>query len=154
MQKKQLLRQLHFRELKAAGAEPFIIPAMGSHGGATAAGQRAMLEGMGFTEQAMGAPIRATMETVVIGKSANGLPVTKTFVAHLDTGLDVGIFALQIDRHKVLLHQMSIVLQIHGDDDVGSHSARQRDGNRVHDATIDKPVTVMGHGRHKPGNTA
>jgi hypothetical protein len=63
------------RELKAAGAEPFIIPAMGSHGGATAAGQRAMLEGMGFTEQAMGAPIRATMETVVIGKSANGLPV-------------------------------------------------------------------------------
>ena len=63
------------RELKAAGAEPFIIPAMGSHGGATAAGQRSMLEGMGFTEQAMGAPIRATMETVVIGTSANGLPV-------------------------------------------------------------------------------
>jgi hypothetical protein len=63
------------RELKAVGAEPFIVPAMGSHGGATAAGQRAMLEGMGFTEEAMGGPIRATMETVVIGTSANGLPV-------------------------------------------------------------------------------
>lgn len=63
------------RELKAAGAAPFIIPAMGSHGGATAAGQRAMLEGMGFTEEAMGAPIRATMDTVVIGTSENGIPV-------------------------------------------------------------------------------
>lgn len=63
------------RELKAAGAEPFIIPAMGSHGGATAEGQRAMLEGMGFTEAAMGAPIRATMDTVVIGTSSNGIPV-------------------------------------------------------------------------------
>lgn len=63
------------RELKAAGAEPFIIPAMGSHGGATAAGQRSMLEGMGFTEEAMGAPIRATMDTVVIGTSSTGIPV-------------------------------------------------------------------------------
>jgi len=63
------------RELKAAGAEPFIIPAMGSHAGATAAGQRGMLEGMGFTEEAMGAPIRASMDTVVIGTTANGLPV-------------------------------------------------------------------------------
>ena len=63
------------RELKAAGAEPFIIPAMGSHGGATAAGQKAMLEGMGFTEAAMGAPIRATMDTVVIGTSSTGIPV-------------------------------------------------------------------------------
>ncbi|MFA6506990.1 MAG: lactate racemase domain-containing protein [Treponemataceae bacterium] len=63
------------RELKSAGAQPFIIPAMGSHAGATAAGQRSMLEGMGFTEAAMGAPIKASMETVIIGTSANGLPV-------------------------------------------------------------------------------
>lgn len=70
-----LLVKTLVRELKAAGAEPFIIPAMGSHGGATAAGQRSMLEGMGFTEKEMGAPIRATMDTVVIGESANGLPV-------------------------------------------------------------------------------
>ena len=70
-----LLVKTLVRELKAAGAEPFIIPAMGSHGGATAAGQRSMLEGMGFSEKEMGAPIRATMDTVVIGESANGLPV-------------------------------------------------------------------------------
>ncbi len=70
-----LLVETLIRELKSVGAKPFIIPAMGSHAGATAAGQRAMIEGMGFTEEAMGAPIRATMETVVIGKSENGIPV-------------------------------------------------------------------------------
>ncbi len=70
-----LLVKTLIRELRAAGAEPFIIPAMGSHGGATAEGQRSMLEGMGFTEAAMGAPIRSSMDTVTIGTSANGLPV-------------------------------------------------------------------------------
>jgi hypothetical protein len=62
-------------EIKKAGARPFLIPAMGSHGGATAEGQRSMLIGMGYTEEYMGAPIRATMETVQIGVSANGFPV-------------------------------------------------------------------------------
>lgn len=70
-----LLVRALIRELRTAGAQPFIIPAMGSHGGATAEGQRRMLEGMGFTETAMGAPIRSSMETVVIGTSLNGLPV-------------------------------------------------------------------------------
>jgi hypothetical protein len=68
-----LLLQVLIRELKAAGAEPFIFPAMGSHGGATAEGQRGLLERMGVTEQAMGAPIRATMDTVAMGTAENGL---------------------------------------------------------------------------------
>src|SRR5208283_2191623 len=62
-------------EIKKAGAKPFLVPAMGSHGGATAEGQRKMLIGMGFTEEYIGAPIRATMETVQVGVSANGFPV-------------------------------------------------------------------------------
>lgn len=62
-----------------------------------------------------------------------------------------GIFALEIDRHKVLLHQVSIVLQIHGNNDIGPHGTRQRDGNRINDATIDKPITVMGTGAISPG---
>lgn len=62
-------------EIKKAGAEPFLVPAMGSHGGATAEGQRAMLTGLGFSEKLIGAPIRATMETVQIGVSENGYPV-------------------------------------------------------------------------------
>ncbi len=61
-------------ELKKRGAYPFVIPAMGSHGGATAAGQQTMLEGMGITEHYIGAPIRATMDTVILGEAASGLP--------------------------------------------------------------------------------
>ncbi len=62
-------------EIKKAGGVPFIVPAMGSHGGATAEGQKSMLIGMGITEEYVGAPIRATMETVEIGTSESGLPV-------------------------------------------------------------------------------
>ena len=63
------------QELKKRGARPFIVPAMGSHGGGTAAGQRGVLERYGITEAAMGVPIRATMETLPIGESPEGIPV-------------------------------------------------------------------------------
>jgi Lactate racemase N-terminal domain len=62
-------------ELKALGAEPFIFPCMGSHGAATAEGQRKVLENYGITEAATGVPIRATMDTVVVGHLADGTPV-------------------------------------------------------------------------------
>jgi len=61
--------------VKKLGGVPFIFPAMGSHGSATADGQRAMLEGFGVTESAVGAPIRATMETVVVGQTSKGQDV-------------------------------------------------------------------------------
>jgi hypothetical protein len=50
--------------LKEAGASPFIVPAMGSHGGATAEGQRQVLAGYGVTEESMGVPVRSSMEVV------------------------------------------------------------------------------------------
>ncbi len=52
------------RFVKACGAEPFVVPAMGSHGGATAAGQRELLRLYGVTDEAIGAPVRATMDVV------------------------------------------------------------------------------------------
>lgn len=55
--------------VKSRGAEPFIVAAMGSHGGATAAGQRQILADYGITEAAMGCPVRCEMETVEIGTS-------------------------------------------------------------------------------------
>ncbi|HKM07550.1 MAG TPA: hypothetical protein VJ869_11220, partial [Sphaerochaeta sp.] len=62
--------------IKKRGGIPYIIPAMGSHAGATAAGQTAMLLGMGFTEENVGAPIRATMDTVELGRTLEeDLPV-------------------------------------------------------------------------------
>ncbi|HVN78080.1 MAG TPA: lactate racemase domain-containing protein [Terriglobia bacterium] len=62
-------------ELRALKTLPFIIPAMGSHGGATAEGQIAVLERYGITEASMGVPIRATMETAQIGETPQGIPV-------------------------------------------------------------------------------
>jgi hypothetical protein len=61
--------------LKAAGAQPFIVPAMGSHGGASAEGQRSILADYGVTEESVGAPVRATMETVETGELDDGYPV-------------------------------------------------------------------------------
>jgi len=61
----QIVRAV-IRELKAAGAEPFVVPAMGSHGGATDSGQAAVLASYGITEAGVGAPIRSSMETVQI----------------------------------------------------------------------------------------
>ena len=62
-------------ELKGLGAKPFIFPAMGSHGAATAAGQQAVLEGYGITEDYVGCPLRATMETEELGRLDDGTPV-------------------------------------------------------------------------------
>ncbi|MEE9612314.1 MAG: lactate racemase domain-containing protein, partial [Desulfatiglandales bacterium] len=62
-------------ELKEIGAKPFIVPAMGSHGGATSEGQKMVLEKYGITEEAMGVPIRSSMEVVEIGSTPEDLPV-------------------------------------------------------------------------------
>lgn len=61
--------------LKTLGAHPFVVPAMGSHGGATPEGQRSVLEHYGITEETVGVPVKATMEVVELGKTADGLPV-------------------------------------------------------------------------------
>ena len=62
----------HFKELKT---RPFIVPAMGSHGGGTAQGQRQIIESYGITESFCGCPILSSMETVVVCHSPEGFPV-------------------------------------------------------------------------------
>lgn len=64
--------------VKSIGGKPFIIPAMGSHGGATADGQTKVLRLLGITEESVGAPIKATMDTLELDSSATGAG------AHLD----------------------------------------------------------------------
>lgn len=64
--------------LAAMGLVPYIIPAMGSHGGGTGEGQREVLKGLGITEASMGVPIVASSETVLLG--------------HLDSGAEI-VFA-------------------------------------------------------------
>ena len=61
--------------IKQAGGVPFVFPAMGSHGGATAEGQALVLKKLGITEESIGCEIRSGMETVEVGISSTGLPV-------------------------------------------------------------------------------
>lgn len=61
--------------LKEAGMKPYVVPAMGSHGGATADGQRQVLAELGVTEESAGTEIRATMEVKQIGQIADGPPL-------------------------------------------------------------------------------
>lgn len=61
--------------LRARGADPYIVPAMGSHGGATAEGQTEVMAGYGVTEASVGAPVRATMDVVEVGRTDREVPV-------------------------------------------------------------------------------
>ena len=61
--------------VKSLGATPFIVPAMGSHGGGTAAGQTQILEHYGITPEKMGCELRASMETVIVDRTPQGIPV-------------------------------------------------------------------------------
>jgi len=63
------------RAVREAGASPFVVPCMGSHGGATAAGQEAVLAELGVTEAGVGAPVVSSMEAAAIGRSRFGGPV-------------------------------------------------------------------------------
>ena len=70
----QIIRQV-VAHLTQLGARPFVVPTMGSHGGGAAEGQRKVIESYGITEEYVGCPIRAGMETVVVCDTAEGFPV-------------------------------------------------------------------------------
>jgi Lactate racemase N-terminal domain len=74
-------------ELKARGALPFVFPAMGSHGGGDAQAQAELLAGYGITEAMIGAPVRATMETVVVAHTEQGVPIHMDKYAHESDGV-------------------------------------------------------------------
>jgi hypothetical protein len=75
--------------VKQAGGHPFIIPSMGSHGGATPEGQTEVLHSLGITPETVGAPIRASMEVEQIGRLKNGNPVFVDRIAHHADGIIV-----------------------------------------------------------------
>ncbi|MXX22468.1 MAG: DUF2088 domain-containing protein [Rhodospirillales bacterium] len=74
--------------LRAAGARPIVVPAMGSHGGATADGQARVLDDInGITEASVGCPIESSMEVVRIGTTASGFPVYQDRICHEADGV-------------------------------------------------------------------
>lgn len=70
-----LILKILVNEVRKRGAYPFIVPAMGSHGGATAIGQCEVLKELGITEQNMGCPVCSSMEVMQIGETESGKPV-------------------------------------------------------------------------------
>jgi hypothetical protein len=76
-------------QLKEWGAEPFLVPAMGSHGGATAEGQAEVLASLGISEASVGCPIKASMDTAHIATTAEGIPVRIDRLAYEADGIVV-----------------------------------------------------------------
>jgi hypothetical protein len=87
--------------LKSRGALPFVFPGMGSHGGATAAGQRDMLATLGVTEQSVGAPIDDSMETVEVGRTRSGIRV---LMARCALEADAILLINRVKPHTNFMH--------------------------------------------------
>jgi hypothetical protein len=85
----QVILKAIINEVKKKKAYPFIITAMGSHGGATAEGQRQVLADYGITEKSMEVPIKATMDTIQLDRLENGLPVYFDKIAYNTDGIIV-----------------------------------------------------------------
>lgn len=86
--------------LREAGAKPFIIPAMGSHGGSTAEGQRQVLTGYGITEAFCGCPIRSSMETVHLGDVTDGGATLPVYIDRLAYEADGIVAVNRIKPHS------------------------------------------------------
>jgi len=85
----QLIIKSIISEVKKRKGKPFLVTAMGSHGGATVEGQKEILTNYGITEESMGVPIKASMETVELGQLENGLPVYFDKIAYHADGVIV-----------------------------------------------------------------
>jgi hypothetical protein len=83
------LARVTVEEIKKRRGVPFIVPAMGSHGGATAEGQRQVLANLGVTEETVGCEIRSSMDVVELGRLDNALPVYMDKFAHAADGIVV-----------------------------------------------------------------
>src|SRR5699024_1377431 len=82
--------------LKELGAEPFIVPSMGSHGGATDEGQKQVLEHLGVKESVVGAEIRSSMEVIKLDELDNGLPI---YVDKIASGADGMVSINRVKAH-------------------------------------------------------
>jgi hypothetical protein len=88
--------------LKALELNPFIFPAMGSHGSATAEGQQQVLAHLGVTEASTGAPVRSSLEVIQIGETSHGVPV---LLDQLASQADHVVLINRIKKHTEFEHE-------------------------------------------------
>ena len=110
--------------VREAGGDPFIVPCMGSHGGATAEGQRAVLEGLGVKAASVGAEVVSTMDVVSVGESAFGAPVwTARDLAEADGVIVVNRVKPHTDFHGEVESGLVKMLVIGAGKHAGAQSA-------------------------------
>jgi len=123
--------------LKNAGAEPFIIPAMGSHGGATPEGQTKVLAEYGVTPESMGVPIMASMQVRKIGEALNGRDVVFSEAALAADGIVViNRVKPHTDFHGTLGSGLQKMLTIGFGKQVGAGNAHKAAAHLGHEAVI------------------
>jgi hypothetical protein len=88
--------------LKQLDLKPFVVPAMGSHGAATAAGQKRVLDHLGIQEEKIRAPIRSSLEVVNIGETVDKIPV---FLDKLAAAADTVVLINRIKKHTEFEHE-------------------------------------------------
>ena len=129
----------HFKKLKAI---PFLVPAMGSHGGGTAEGQRKLLHSLGITEEVTGAEIHSSMETRIIGHLPEGIPV------YCDEE------ALNAD-HTVVVNRVKLHSRFHNDVQSGLLKmmamglGKLKGAQLYHQAVEDYPFEELTRGVHR-----
>lgn len=134
--------------LRDAGAEPFVLPAMGSHGGATADGQREVLEGLGISEDSMGVPVRACMDTVVVGRLTDGTPVHHDRVAaEADGVVVVNRVKPHTDFHGPVESGLAKMTAIGLGNHRGAQTLHAGGVAPLGDAIVQAARAVVGHGR-------
>lgn len=123
-------------ELQLRGFKPFVMPAMGSHGGATAEGQRDVLASYGITEERLGCEIRAGMDVEAVATDVTGRPVPVSTVA--------------LDADAVLLaNRVKLHTDYRGDIESGLHKmavvglGKQRGAEEMHNAALNRGLGTV-----------
>jgi len=121
-------------ELKRLGTEPFVFPAMGSHGGATAEGQAAVLAEWGITPERMGCPVLSAMDVVQVGATGTGIPVFCDANAFASDGIIVvNRVKIHTDFHGPTESGLTKMLAIGMGKRHGAESIHQRGSNGLRD---------------------
>jgi hypothetical protein len=134
--------------LKEAGAEPFVVPAMGSHGASTAEGQADVLAHLGVNEHRVGCPVRATMEAVEIGETPSGVPV---FMDRNAFEADAVVVVNRIKPHTAFRGSVESgptkMLAIGLGKQKGAHSIHAAGWGKIHETIPEAARVAVGTGK-------
>src|ERR671917_871991 len=134
--------------LKEAGAEPFVVPAMGSHGASTAEGQARVLAHLGVSEERVGCPVRATMEAQKLGETPSGVPV---FMDRNAFEADSVVVVNRIKPHTAFRGTVESgptkMLAIGLGKQKGAHSIHAAGWGRIHETIPEAARVAVGSGK-------